>query len=106
MHLLQNMNQSKTKNKKTKELINIYTPEPMTLLEHQKKVLENVCFDNELFKKELYKCLAWLEKEEIEELLEWLKSKYWGTNSKEIIAVFRIYMIKKVDTFYYQKIEK
>lgn len=73
------------------------------MLAHQKKVLQNVCYDKELFKKELYKCLAWLEKEEIEELVEWLKSNYWSTNSQEIIAVFRIYMIRDVDTFYYQK---
>lgn len=78
----------------------------MKMLSHQKKVLENVCFDKELFKKELYKCLAWLEKEEVEELVEWLKNNYWDSNSKEIIAVFRIYMIKKVDTFYYQTMEK
>ncbi|MFW6350854.1 MAG: hypothetical protein ACOC2E_00565 [Bacteroidota bacterium] len=78
----------------------------MKMLTHQKTVLKNVCNDRELFKKELYKCLAWLEKEEIEELIEWLKNNYWDTNSNEIIAVFRYYMIKKVDTFYYQTIEK
>lgn len=78
----------------------------MQMLAHQKKVLENVCYDKVLFKKELYKCLAWLEKEEVEELVEWLKNNYWDSNSKEIIAVFRFYMIKKVDTFYYQTIEK
>ena len=73
------------------------------MLEHQKWVIKNLSGDKELFKKELYKSLAWLGKEEIEELLEWLKSNYWNTNSKEIITVFRSYMIKKVDTFYYQK---
>lgn len=104
MQLLQNMNQSKTKNEINATDYKFFGA--MTILEHQKKVLQNVCFDNELFRKELYKCLAWLEKEEIEELVEWLQSNYWDTNSKEIIAVFRIYMIKKVDTFYYQKIEK
>jgi hypothetical protein len=35
----------------------------MKMLAHQKKVLQNVCYDKELFNKELYKCLAWLEKE-------------------------------------------
>jgi hypothetical protein len=78
----------------------------MKMLEHQKWVIKNLSGDKELFKKELYKSLAWLEKEEIEELVEWLKSNYWNTNSKEIVTVFRSYMIKKVDTFYYQKIEK
>ncbi len=76
----------------------------MEMLAHQKKVLQNVYNDKELFKKELYKCLAWLEKEEIEELVEWLKSNYWNTNSREITAVFKIYMIRDVDTFYYQKL--
>ena len=78
----------------------------MKMLEHQKWVVKNLSGDKELFKKELYKSLDWLEKEEIEELVEWLKSNYWNTNSKEIITVFRSYMIKKVDTFYYQKMEK
>ena len=76
----------------------------MKMLAHQKTVLQNVCNDKELFKKELYKCLAWLEKEEIEELVDWLKSNYWNTNSKEIVAVFKIYMVRDVDTFYYQKL--
>ncbi|MFN2396748.1 MAG: hypothetical protein ABR597_13790 [Bacteroidales bacterium] len=78
----------------------------MEMLEHQKWIIRNLSGDKELFKKELYKSLAWLEKEEIEELVEWLNSNYWDTNSNEIIAVFRTYMIKKVNTFYYQKIEK
>ena len=73
------------------------------MLEQQMNVIRNLSGDKELFKKELYKSLAWLEKKEIEELVEWLKSNYWGTNSKEIITVFRAYIIKKVDTFYYQK---
>ncbi|MFO7657817.1 MAG: hypothetical protein R6W78_12175 [Bacteroidales bacterium] len=78
----------------------------MKMLEHQKWVIQNAARDKELFRKELYKSLAWLEKEEIEEFVEWLKTNYWPTNSREIITVFRTYMIKKVDTFYYQKIEK
>lgn len=78
----------------------------MEMLEHQKWIIRNLSGDKEVFKKELYKSLAWLEKEEIEELVEWLNSNYWDTNSNEIIAVFRTYMIKKVNTFYYQKIEK
>ncbi len=78
----------------------------MTILKHQKKALQKACYDKELFKKELYKCLAWLEKKEIEELVKWLKSHYWHTNSQEILAVFKIYMIREVDTFYYQKLDK
>jgi len=78
----------------------------MKMLEHQKWVIQQVSNDKELFKKELYKSLAWLEEKDIEALVEWLKSNYWSTNSEEIIAVFRIYMIKKVNTYYYQKIEK
>ena len=75
------------------------------MLEHQKYVIQNVSDDGELFKKELYKSLAWLEKEEVEELVEWLKSNYWDIYSKEIIIVFRLYMIKKEDTFYYQEMK-
>ena len=75
----------------------------MEMLEQQKNVIRNLSGGKELFKKELYKSLAWLEKKEIEEFVEWLKSNYWDTNSKEIIAVFGAYIIKKVDTFYYQK---
>jgi hypothetical protein len=78
----------------------------MKMLEHQKWVIQNVAGDTELFKKELYKSLAWMEKDEIEEFVEWLKSNYWNTNGNEINAVFGNYMIGKEDTFYYQEIEK
>lgn len=82
--------------------VNPQKPQKMEMLAHQKIILQNVCFDKELFKNELYKCLEWLEKEEIEELAEWLKSNYWSTNNKEIIAVFKTYMILDTDTFHNQ----
>jgi NTP pyrophosphatase (non-canonical NTP hydrolase) len=78
----------------------------MKMLEHQKRVIHNLSGEKELFKKELYKSLDWLEKEEIEELSQWLRSNYWETNSEEIISVFRTIMIKNGAFFYYQKMEK
>jgi len=78
----------------------------MKMLEHQKWVIQQVSNDKELFKNELYKSLAWLEEKEIEALVEWLKSNYWSTNSEEIIAVFRIYLIDQTDFYFYQKPEE
>lgn len=78
----------------------------MKMLEHQKWVIQQVSNDKELFKNELYKSLAWLEEKEIEALVEWLKSNYWSTNSEEIIAVFRIYLIEQTDFYFYQKPEE
>lgn len=53
----------------------------MKMLEHQKWVIQQVSKDKELFKNELYKSLEWLEKKDIEALVEWLKSNYWSTKS-------------------------
>ena len=78
----------------------------MKMLEHQKWVIQQVSNDKELFKNELYKSLAWLEEKEIEALVEWLKSNYWNTNSEEIIAVFRIFLIEQTDFYFYQKPEE
>ena len=78
----------------------------MKMLEHQKWVIQQVSKDKELFKNELYKSLEWLEKKDIEALVEWLKSNYWSTNSEEIIAVFRIYLIDQTDFYFYQKPEE
>ncbi len=78
----------------------------MENLSHQKKVLQNLHSDKALFKKELYKSLAWLKEEEIENLVECLITNFWNTNGKEIISVFRTHMVKNVDTIYYQKTVK
>ena len=78
----------------------------MKMLEHQKWVIQQVSKDKELFKNELYKSLEWLEKKDIEALVEWLKSNYWSTNSEEIIAVFRIFLIEQTDFYFYQKPEE
>lgn len=78
----------------------------MKMLSHQKHVLQKVSGNKELFKKELIKSLAWLEKEEIEELIQWLKKNHWDTNRNEVIAVFNNYMIRDGKTFIYKKLEK
>lgn len=63
-----------------------------TMLEHQKKVLQNVAYDNELFKKELYKSLAWLNAHDLTQLRVWLRKNYWGTHGELIKEV--MYPIK------------
>ncbi len=73
----------------------------MEMLALQKKVLQNLDFDRVLFKKELRKSLTWLDEEEIEELVEWLKSNYWNAYKKEIVAVFKHNRVKNVDVFHY-----
>ncbi|MFO7658350.1 MAG: hypothetical protein R6W78_14930 [Bacteroidales bacterium] len=43
------------------------------MLEHQKKVIENVSNNNEIVKKEISKSRKWLTENEFEELKDWLK---------------------------------
>jgi hypothetical protein len=63
------------------------------MLEHQKKVLQNVANNEELFKKELYKSLAWLNTHDLALLKVWLRNNYWGTYStliKEVMYSFKV----------------
>ncbi len=41
------------------------------MLDYAKIILPNVSFSEELFKKELSKCIKWVENEEMQELHDW-----------------------------------
>ena len=40
-------------------------------MEYAKVILPKVTFSRELFRKELHKCIGWIDKEEIGELHKW-----------------------------------
>jgi hypothetical protein len=50
------------------------------MLEHQKIVLRNLQYNKELFRKELYKSLAWLNTDEQSKLKEWLEQNFPKTH--------------------------
>jgi hypothetical protein len=60
----------------------------LTMLEHQKLVLENLSSDKDLFRKELLKSLGWLKSYEVFELYKWVKSKYYDRHKDVINDVF------------------
>ena len=41
------------------------------MLEYAKTILPKVSFSKELFRKELKKCIRWVEKEQLSELHDW-----------------------------------
>jgi hypothetical protein len=54
----------------------------MNMLEHQKLVLQNVAYNKERFRKEIYKSLDWLNYNEITQLYIWLRKNFWDTHSE------------------------
>ena len=52
------------------------------MLDYAKIILPKVSFSEELFKKELMKCIKWVEADEVHELHDWcyqnFKNKYAG----------------------------
>ncbi len=58
------------------------------MLEHQKVVLIGVSNNPELFRKELYKSIIWLNSDEIGNLRRWIKDKFDGIYDKLIREVF------------------
>jgi len=53
------------------------------MLEHQKFVLQAVADQENLFRKELIKSMNWLDENDQEKLLNWLKERF--NNRKDII---------------------
>lgn len=41
------------------------------MLEYAKTILPRVSFSNDLFRKELLKCIGWIEPDEIDDLKRW-----------------------------------
>ena len=54
------------------------------MLEYSKMILKKVSFDNELFKRELDKCITWVGQYEQKALLLWCMSEF-GKEYKEVI---------------------
>ena len=60
------------------------------MLEHQKLVIQNVVHNKELFKKEIYKTLGWLNSSEQTEFRRWLRNEFWNTHRdviKEVLSL-------------------
>lgn len=59
------------------------------MLEHQKLVLQNVAWNQDLFRKELLKSLSWLNEEEQEQLYIWLSKNfdYYNDIIQEVIEL-------------------
>lgn len=55
------------------------------MIEYAKELLPKVAFSKELFEKELHKCIAWVEHDELEELHVWCKEKF-NSIYPEVIA--------------------
>lgn len=59
-----------------------------TMLEYAKTILPKVSFSRELFKKELNKCIAWLDKEQVKELYVWCNENFKGKYPKILSEAF------------------
>lgn len=46
------------------------------MLEYAKNILPKVSFSRVLFKKELHKCIAWLEEEQVIDLYHWCNKNF------------------------------
>ncbi len=46
------------------------------MLEYSKIILPKVSFSKELFRKELIKCVNWVEQDEIQELYKWCHENF------------------------------
>ena len=57
------------------------------MFELQKLVLKNVASDKKLFKKELYKSIAWLNSNELTKLRIWLRENFRETHQDVIEEV-------------------
>ena len=60
----------------------------MTMLEHQKLLLDQLSYDPELFRKEIVKSFKWLKSYEIIMLHRWLKDQYGESHGELIREVF------------------
>ena len=46
------------------------------MLEYAKVILPKVSFSKDLFKKELNKCIGWLEEDKVHELFQWCNENF------------------------------
>ncbi len=60
----------------------------MSMLNHQKAIIEHVIDSDKLFVKELNKSVRWLNANETRKLYIWLKEKYGSSHADMINLVF------------------
>ena len=58
------------------------------MLEHQKKLIEEISHDRIMFRKEIIKSFRWLKSYEIVQLHSWLKNVYGKSHGEIIKDVF------------------
>jgi hypothetical protein len=59
------------------------------MLEYAKTILPKVSFSRELFKKELIKCIGWLEEDQVHELYLWCNENFKKKYPKIISEAFK-----------------
>jgi hypothetical protein len=58
------------------------------MLEYAKVILPKVSFSKELFRKELIKCIGWVEEDQRDELYDWCIENFKETYPDIISSVF------------------
>ena len=59
------------------------------MIEYAKTILPKVSFSEELFRKELIKCIGWMNPRELEELKRWCYAKFYNAFPGIIDDAFR-----------------
>jgi len=58
------------------------------MLDYAKIILPKVSFSEELFKKELIKCIKWVEANEVQQLHDWCYKNFKNKHAKILDEVF------------------
>ena len=58
------------------------------MIEYAKVILPKVSFSRDLFRKELTKCINWVEPEELKDLQDWCKENFGEMYPKILTDVF------------------
>lgn len=58
------------------------------MLDYTYLILQKLSFNNDLFKKELKKCITYLDKEEVNLLKNWVKSHFEKEYSEDLYICF------------------
>jgi len=70
--------------KETKQTFN-ETPDQCSMLDYAKIILPKVSLSKCLFRKELKKCINWVEKEQLHELYSWCYKKF-GNSYPDVLS--------------------
>lgn len=60
----------------------------MSMLEYAKIILPKVSFSRELFRKELGKCINWVEADQVKDLHTWCRGKFQKRYPKVLAEAF------------------